>query len=1055
MLSSIVEWSLRQRVVVVILAALFLCGGIFAAWDSQLDVFPNFAPPMVVVQTQAPGLSPPEVEQLVTLPLETALNGLPRLDVLRSQSIQGLSVITAVFDDGADIFRARQLVAERAAEVAAQLPDQVGAPRLAPLVAPTGRMLTVGFTAPDVSPLELRDRVQWFVRPRLLALRGVAQVTLFGGGVRQFQVRLNPALLAARNLTLDDALAATREASGVRGAGFVENDNQRLVIRAEGQVHSAVELGQTVIETAQGTPVRLRDVGTVVEGPEPKYGDAVVEGQSGVVLIVYKQFDADTIEVTRRVEQELERLQRVLEREGIAYHPALMRQATMIGQAVHNVVHSLLIGAVLVAVVLFAFLRNARTAVISLVAIPLSLLGAVLVLWAQGLSLNTLTLGGLAIAVGEVVDDAIIDVENILRRLRLNAARSEPHSRLSVVLEASLEVRSAVVYATLVVVLVFVPVFFLTGLQGRLFAPLGQAYVLAVLVSLGVALTVTPAMALLLLRPVPGDEAASHAGRLPRAYRAWLEWLDRRFSTVGLATSLLVLAAAALVTRFGGEFLPELRENHFVVHMRGIPSGSLTHSVEMGKKMTTALHAIPTVRSVAQQAGRAELGEDTWGVEYSEIEIDLHDEAADEIAEVREEIEAALATVPGSSYMVMPYLSERIMETMTGSTAPVTVKIYGDDLATLDRLARDAAREMAAIAGSEAVRPDIQSGLPEIVVRIRPEAAARYGLRKTQILDAIHAACQGAEVGQVYEGNRVINLVVILDPRYRQDVDALRKLWLSLPPSGPRATNEAAAEGSAEPTAASEPAERRIQMRQVADVYLSDGRRLIAHEGGLRRQVVTCDVRNRDIESFVGELEQRLDALAWPERYECVVEGEHQAKRAAQRELLLLGSGVAVGVGLLLWSALGGLRPLLLVLTNLPFAFVGGVAAVALQGGVLDVGSLIGFMTLFGITIRNGIMLVSHWQHLHDQEGIAWGTELVFRGAQERLVPVLMTALVTGLGLLPIALGSGQAGREIEGPMAWVILGGLITSTALNLLVLPVLYSRWGRPDAEKSAPSA
>lgn len=439
------------------------------------------------------------------------------------------------------------------------------------------------------------------------------------------------------------------------------------------------------------------------------------------------------------------------------------------------------------------------------------------------------------------------------------------------------------------------------------------------------------------------------------------------------------------------------------------------------------------------------MGEDTWGVEYSEIEVDLEALAAKDIAHIREQIAAKLQETPGFSFMVLPYLSERIMETLTGHTAAVSIKVYGDDLTKLDDIARQIERILMSVPGNDGVRADVQTGVPELVIRVRPDAAARFGLRKTEILDAIHAAYQGAKVGQVYEGNRIINVVVILDPQQRQDPATVGKLWLAVAPGTNRQVqNESSTDTIGDTLPGAENTEQRIQLRQVADIFLSDGRRLIAHEGGLRRQVVTCNVWGRDVESFVAESEAKLNEIELPERYALMVEGEHLAKQTAQQELLLLGSAVGIGVVMLLWLAFRAVRPLVLVLTNLPFAFVGGVAAVTLGGGVLNVGSLIGFVTLFGITVRNGIMMISHWQHLHDQEGLPWGPELVFRGAQERLVPVLMTALVTGLGLLPIAIGSGEAGREVEGPMAWVILGGLITSTVLNLVVLPVLYLRWG-----------
>jgi CzcA family heavy metal efflux pump len=1039
MLQVIVAWSIRNRIVVVVLAALLLAGGFYAARHSKLDVFPEFAPPQVIIQTEAPGLSAAEVEQLVTLPIEQSVNGIARLDVLRSQSIQGLSVVTVIFTDGTDIYRAHQQVAERLAELAGQLPAGVKPPRLAPLTATTGRLLTVGFTSESLSPMQLRDRVQWTIRPRLLAVRGVAQVTLFGGDVRQFQVQVHPDALAARHLTVTDVLEVTRQASGIRGAGFLENASQRVTLRVEGQVRSVAELGETVVAAGETTPVRLRDVAQVVEGAEPKFGDASINGQPGVILIAYKQFDGDTIDITERLETELDRLRPALEREGIDFHPALFRQASFIDHAIRNVTHSLLIGAVLVAVVLFLFLFNLRTAFISLTAIPLSLLGAILTLWAFGISLNTLTLGGLAIAVGEVVDDAIIDVENIFRRLRENARLGHPHNAAAVVLSASLEVRSAVVYATFIVALVFVPVFFLTGLQGRLFAPLGYAYVLAVMISLAVALTVTPALSLLLLPRAGGATEPPLLRFLQGGYERFLRLLDREIVLVVLATMLLIVAAGWSVTQFGGQFLPELRENHFVIHMRGLPGTSLPQSIASGNQLTQALFQLPAVRSVAQEAGRAELGEDTWGVDYNELEVDLEPLAAEDISRVERQIRGMQKDFAGFSLEPMPFLTERIKETLSGSTASIAVKIYGEDLERLDQAARDIAGVLSTVQGNANVRAEQQTGSPELVIRPRPQYLARHGLRNAQVLDAVHTAYQGAEIGQVYEGNRIIDLVVILDPKARTSPDTVADLWLSLPAPTGREELSAAA-GNSAPAGTS----GRVQLKQVADIFLNDGRWLVAHEGGVRRQLVTCNVEGRDVESFAAEAERRLRQLELPTGVSYVLTGEHEAKQAAQRELLLLGLAATVGIVLLLWMAFASARSLILVLVNLPFAFVGGVAAVYLASGILDVGALIGFVTLFGITVRNGIMMVSHWQHLHEVEGMTWGPELVFRGARERLAPVLMTALVTGLGLLPIALGSGEAGREIEGPMALVILGGLATSTALNLLVLPVLYRHFG-----------
>ena len=1019
MLQAIVEWSVRQRFVVVVLAVALLVAGYYATQHAALDVFPEFTPPQVTVQTEAPGLSAAEVEQLVTTPVETAISGLPRFEVSRSQSIQGLSVVTLIFRSGTDVYRARQMVAERLAELTGKLPVGVKAPRIAPLTAATGRLLTAGFTSDKLSPVELRDRIQWQLRPRLLGVEGVASVTIFGGGVRQYQVQVNPDYLAARGLTVTDLLDAARMSGGVRGAGFIEQPGQRLTLRVEGQVRSAAELGEAVVIASTGTPVRLRDVAVVTEAPEPKFGDATVNGTPGVLIVVAKQYEGDSYDITRRVEAEIERLRPSLEQEGIVYHPALFRQANFIDAAVSSVTHALLIGGILVVVVLFIFLFNWRTAFISLTAIPLSLLGAILVLWAFGISLNTLTLGGLAIAIGEVVDDAIIDVENIFRRLRENALLAEPRSAAVVVVSASYEVRGAVVYATFMVVLVFLPVFFLSGLQGRLFAPLGYAYVLSVLVSLAVALTVTPALSMILL---PGTKGATEP-QFVRWLQAIYEWvlrrLDREIALVMTVVALLLAASMWAMLDFGGEFLPELKENHFVVHMRGLPGTSLEQSIATGGQVTKSLRQNPAVRSVAQMAGRAELSEDTWGVEYSEIEVDLYRLDAEEYEQCEKYLRSSLADRAGYTFEMLPFLSERIKETLSGTTATMAIKVFGDDLEAVDRTADEVARVLESVPGHADVRVEAQTGSPELVVRIRPHDAARHGLRTLAVLDAVSTAYQGASVGQVYDRNRVIDVSVLLEPTARTNPQRVAELWMNTPTG-------------------------RVQLKQVADVFLSEGRFLVAHENGLRRQVVTCNVTLRDVESFASEVERRIKELPATPGITVAITGEHEARRTAQREILLLASAAGLGVLLLLGMALRSLRALLLVMANLPFALIGGVAAVYMAGGVLDVGALIGFVTLFGITVRNGLMMVSHWQHLHDEDGMPWGAELVMRGAKDRLAPVLMTALVTGLGLLPIAIGSGEAGKEVEGPMAQVILGGLVTSTALNLFVLPMLFRRFG-----------
>lgn len=1043
MLQTLVEWSIRHRWVVLVLSILLFGTGIYATKTATLDVFPEFAPPQVIIQTEAPGLSTQEVEQLVTLPIEAAVNGVPKLETLRSQSIQGLSVITIFFQDQADLYRCRQLVAERLSELSGKLPDGVKAPRLAPLTSTTGRLLTVGFTSTKLSAQQLRERVQWNIRPRILAVGGVAQVTLYGGESRQIQVQIIPEALAARQLTVSDVIEATRQATGIRGAGFIENGSQRLTLQVEAQTRTAKELEDAVITSIDGTPIRLKDVAYVVDGAEPKFGDAQIMGQPGVELIAYKQVDGDTVRVTKALEAELAKLEPSLNADGITLHRALFRQADLIELAVGNVTTSLLIGAALVAVVLFIFLFNFRTAFISLVAIPLSLLGAILILRWLGISLNTLTLGGLAIAVGEVVDDAIIDVENIYHRLRDNAQLAEPRSTMAVVLAASLEVRSAVVYATFIVAAVFLPILSLTGLQGRLFSPLAYAYILAVMVSLLVALTVTPALSMLMLTGKGQSKEPFLLRWLQSAYVAILRVLDRNFILVMLLTIVLLVASLWAASQFGGEFLPELKEHHYVIHMRGVPGTSVTQSLESGKKLTELLLKEKGVRSVCQQVGRAELGEDTWGVEYSELEVDLNPTHAGEAKRIERFILETVRDRAGFTFETLPFLTERIKETLSGQTASVAIKITGDDFTTLDATAQDIAKLLNQIPGHAAVRAEVQTGNPTLVIRVRSHDAARFGLKNNQVLEAVHVAFQGLAVTQVYDRNRVYDVVVNLDPGSRQDVEAVSELWLAEP--GKANVSDSANRLKADTKTIGDPTPIRVQLKQVADIFIADTRFLIAHEGGLRRQVVYCNVQGRDVESFATEVQQKLRLLSIPNDVTVTITGEHEARRQTQRELLLSSLVASVFIVMLLGMAMGTWRRLLLVLINLPFALMGGIAAVYVTGGILNVGSMVGFVTLFGITVRNGMMMISHWQHLHDVELVPWGDQLIYQGARDRLAPVLMTALVTALGLLPIAIGGNEPGREIEGPMAMVILGGLASSTLLNLCVLPMLYRRYSQ----------
>jgi len=1022
MLNQIIRFSLRFRGVVVALACVLVGYGLYVAAHAKLDVFPEFAPPMITIQTEAPGLSPEQVEQLVTRPIENGINGVPKLATLRSESIQGLSVITAVFHEDADIYRARQMVSERLTQAAADLPQGVAAPKMGALTSSTSLMLAIGLVSTNRTPMELRTLADWTIRPRILAAGGVAKVDVFGGEVRQLQIQVRPERLMAFGVDFEEVLNAARKATGVRGAGFVEDANDRTLIRTEGQSLTPEQLGEVVLASREGGSIRLRDVAEIAEAPEPKLGDAQIMGQRGVILEPSSQYGANTMEVTLAIEQALAEMKPLFEAQHITLYPRLFRPANFIQTSLHNINLSLLIGGMLVVAVLFLFLLDLRTAFISFTAIPLSLLAAVIVLDRFGASLNTLTLGGFAIAIGEVVDDAIIDVENIMRRLRENRTLQKPRPVFRVILEASLEVRSAVVYATFIVALVFMPVLLMSGVQGRLFAPLGTAFVLAIMSSLVVALTVTPALCSLLLSRAKERRPPRYLEWLKGRHATLLEQLSRHPRAVIWAAVALLVAAVATVPFFGGEFLPEFREGHFIVHMAALPGTSLEESMRVGIEVTRELLKNPHIRSVSQQAGRAEQGEDTWGPHYSELHVDLQPLEGEEAELVTGEIRQALGKFPGLAFKVMPFLAERIEETISGVTAQFVVNIFGDDLNALDRKAEEIRKVLSQVNGAVDVQVESQPGLQETVARLRPERLLQLGFRPMDVLEAVQTAYRGTVAAQTVEGNRVFDVVVILHRLSRKNSEVLGGLILRN------------AQGL------------RVPLRELAEVYPSNSRYLVAHDGARRRQQVACNIARGDTAAFAREVRRQVQSkVVLPQGVYIAYSGSAEAQGMARRDLAAHSLMATVGILLLLMIAFQTGRNLLLILANLPFALVGGVLAVFATGGLLSIGSLVGFVTLFGITMRNSIMMISHFEHLVRVEGMSWGLGAAIRGASERLVPILMTALVTALGLLPLAMGTGEAGREIEGPMAIVILGGLLTSTTLNLLVLPTLALRFGR----------
>ncbi|MBF6561116.1 MAG: efflux RND transporter permease subunit [Candidatus Binataceae bacterium] len=1021
MLKAIVEFSLRFRGVVIALACAIVVYGLYVTEHAKLGVFPEFAPPQVAVQTEAPGFSPEQVETLVTQRIENALVGTVGLESIRSQSIQGLSVVTIVFQGGTDIYRARQMVGERLLEIMSQMPQGVAAPTMAPLTSATAVIMDIGLTSPTRSLMDLRTFADWTLQPRLLAVPGVAHISIYGGDERELQIQINPARMLAYRLGITDVLAAARASTGVRGSGFIDTPNQRIVIHSEGQSITPDQLGGAVIAQRDGASVRLNDVANVRWAPAPPIGGALIMGQPGVIVEVSIQYGANALDVTQGVDRALRDLAPACRSEGIAVNPALFRAASFVATTIRNVRFSLLLGGLLVAIVLALFLYNLRTAFISLTAIPLSLLIAIIMLQRFGVTLNTLTLGGLAIAIGEVVDDAIIDVENVFRRLNENRALGSPQGVLDVILQASLEVRSAVVYATFIVALVFLPVLTMSGVQGRIFAPLGWAYILAIMASLAVALTVTPALCLMMLPNVEAAPETAFVRRLKMTHRRMLERASANPDLVLGGVAVLCLLAIGVLPFFSGSFLPELQERSFVLHMVAVPGTSLAESMRAGTEVTRALLQNPRVESVAQRIGRAELGEDTLGPHESEFDVRLKPLTGESVGNIETDLKQRLASFPGYAFSMNSFLTERIQETLSGEQADVVVKIFGSDLDTLDHAASQISAVLARIRGATGVLVQSPGGMPQMVVRLDPAKLVQFGFRPVDVLDAIRTAYQGSDVAQVYEGNRFFEVAVILDPDERRRPESIRDLMMR------------------------NAAGQLMPLGELASVTLAPGRYAILHDGARRVQVVTCNVQGGDLTSFVASAERAIGRqVTLPSGTYIEFSGAAEARAQSAHEILVNSLIAAVVIVCLLFIAFGNVRNLMLVLVNVPFAFVGGVLAALVTGGFLSLGSLVGFVTLFGITMRNSIMMISHFEHLVAVEGAAWGPEAALRGASERLVPILMTAIVTALGLLPLALGSGAPGREIEGPMAIIILGGLFTSTALSLLVLPTLALRYG-----------
>jgi CzcA family heavy metal efflux pump len=1013
----IVATALRLRVVVAALAVLLLIVGARQTRETPLDVFPEFSPPLVEVQTEAPGLSTPEVESLVTVPIENALNGVRGLKTLRSKSVLGLSSVVAIFENGADLMQARQLVQERLTTLAGQLPAVARPPVMLSPLSSTSRVMKIGVTSRVLSQVELTTLMRWTVRPRLMAIPGVANVAIWGQRDRQLQVLVDPERLRSHGLTLDAVVKASRDAAVPAAGGFIETPNQRLAVTHQAAIATADDLKNVPVAYRNGVPITLGVVADVRDGYPPPIGDAVINDGPGLLLIVEKQLGANTLTVTRDVESIIEKLRPGLK--DVEIDTTIFRPATFIEMSLSNLNRALLLGCLLVIAVLALFLMEWRSAFISITAIPLSLLTAALVLHYRGGTLNTMILAGLAIALGEVVDDAIIDVENIVRRLRLNRASDQPRPAFAVVLDASLEVRSAVVYATLIVALVFIPVFFMEGLAGAFFQPLAVSYVLAVSASLAVALVVTPALCLMLLaRADISPRDTRFLARLKASYGAWLpRALDRPRAAIG------VLAALFLVTGVGAqflgeEFMPKFKEYDFLMHWVEKPGTSLDAMRRITERASRELRAIPGVRNFGAHIGRAEVADEVVGPNFTELWISL-DPAVPYDATV-EKIQHVVDGYPGLYRDLLTYLKERIKEVLTGGSAAIVVRVYGPELAELRQTAAALGKALGDVTGVVDLQVEAQVLVPEVQVRLRSEHAARFGLTPGDVRRAAETLVRGTTVGEIYDGQSIYGVAVWGQESVRADMAALRDLRIDTVGGG------------------------LVPLGQVADVFIAPAPNVIQRENASRRIDVTCNVKGRDLGGVARDIADRVRAFPFERGYHAEVLGEYAARQQSRNRLFLLSLLSLVGIALVLHADFQSLRLTLLVMLSLPFALIGGVAGAFLTGGVLSLGSLVGFVTVLGIAARNGIMLVSHYRHLNEVEGIPFGRTLVLKGSDDRLAPILMTALATALALVPIVAGGSRPGHEVEHPMAVVILGGLVTSTVLNLFLMPALFLKYG-----------
>lgn len=1024
MIGHIIAWSLRNKLFVVMAGILLLVWGGWQAARTPVDVFPDLTAPAVTVVTEAHGMAPTDVESLVTFPIETALNGAPGVRRVRSATKIGLSVVTVEFEWGTDLYRARQVVAERLQLARAALPPDLPAPAMTPASSIMGEILFIALHSEKHSGMELKNAAEQVLKRRILAVPGVAEVLPIGGDTQQFQVTVKPERLAAYGLTLDEVSRALRDSNQNATAGFYVESAQEYLIQGQGRINVLDDIAETVVALRDGQPVLIRHIAEVGIGAAPKRGVGSHNGKPAVILGIQKQPGANTLELTDRLDRTLDNIQAGLPA-GMKIERHIFRQADFIRVSIDNLFAALSEGAVLVIAIVFAFLLSARATAITLVAIPLSLVAAILSMKALGATINTMTLGGMAIALGALVDDAIIVVENIVRRLRENRVKpeGEQQATLHVVFEATKEIQGSIVFATLIIMLVFMPLFFLSGVEGRLMVPLGFAYVVSLAASLLVAITLTPVLAALFLpnsKIVRENVEPRFIHFLHATYRRALETTVTRWKLLtGVSVAALLIALVAL-SFAGRAFLPDFNEGTLTIGTATLPGTALAESDRLGQMVEQILLSHPEVVATARRTGRAEGDPHAMDVSASEMEVTLkmgERSKEDFLAALR----ADLASVPGTQIVVGQPISHRIDHMLSGSRSNIAVKIFGPDLAELRRLTAAIKGIVQNVDGAVDVTDEQQNDIPFLTMRFKRDALARHGLSIRQVAETVETAFSGMAVSRVQQGQATYDLTVRFDPATKASLDAVR------------ATLVTTAAGA------------RLPLSALADIRNDRAPYFITRENVQRKMVVMANVAGRDLASVVDDIRRKVGSeVQMPTGYHVEYGGQFESAEEAGRVLLFLGLAVIVGIFLLLFVAFRTARDALLVMLNLPLAIIGGVIGVFVSGGVLSVASIIGFITLFGIATRNGVMMIAHIHHLVEHEGVLDAAEAVKRGAEERLVPILMTALAAGLALVPLALAAGQPGSEIQSPMAVVILFGLASSTLLNMLVVPALYLRFG-----------